>query len=144
MSKPLNIGMIGYGFMGRAHSNAYRPMGWEDTVTAVTPCWVTPVDIQVDGEAFAAGGVLSHNSAIKGMEYAASGVPFVARDIDEYAWFGAGLLARRPREWRDALTSLLDPAARADVADAAYERVTREDFRVRWTDWESLYASLRN
>ena len=22
-SKPLNIGMIGYGFMGRAHSNAY-------------------------------------------------------------------------------------------------------------------------
>lgn len=24
MKKPLNIGMIGYGFMGRAHSNAYR------------------------------------------------------------------------------------------------------------------------
>src|SRR6187401_2940038 len=23
-TKPLNIGMIGYGFMGRAHSNAYR------------------------------------------------------------------------------------------------------------------------
>src|SRR5262245_55187006 len=23
MAKPLNIGMIGYGFMGRAHSNAY-------------------------------------------------------------------------------------------------------------------------
>ena len=25
MPKPLNIGMIGYGFMGRAHSNAYQP-----------------------------------------------------------------------------------------------------------------------
>ncbi len=24
MSKPLNVGMIGYGFMGRAHTNAYR------------------------------------------------------------------------------------------------------------------------
>jgi predicted dehydrogenase len=24
MSKPLNVGMIGYGFMGRTHSNAYR------------------------------------------------------------------------------------------------------------------------
>ena len=24
MTKPLNIGMIGYGFMGKAHSNAYR------------------------------------------------------------------------------------------------------------------------
>jgi predicted dehydrogenase len=27
MSKPLNVGMIGYGFMGRAHSNAYRQVG---------------------------------------------------------------------------------------------------------------------
>ena len=27
MAKPLNIGMIGYGFMGRAHSNAYRTVG---------------------------------------------------------------------------------------------------------------------
>lgn len=27
MAKPLNIGMIGYGFMGRAHSNAYRRVG---------------------------------------------------------------------------------------------------------------------
>src|SRR5262245_42465862 len=24
MAKPLNVGMVGYGFMGRAHSNAYR------------------------------------------------------------------------------------------------------------------------
>ncbi len=27
MSKPLRIGLIGYGFMGRAHSNAYRKVG---------------------------------------------------------------------------------------------------------------------
>jgi predicted dehydrogenase len=25
--RPLNIGMVGYGFMGRAHSNAYRKVG---------------------------------------------------------------------------------------------------------------------
>ena len=25
--KPLNIGIIGYGFMGRTHSNAYRKVG---------------------------------------------------------------------------------------------------------------------
>ena len=24
MTKPLNVGIIGYGFMGRTHSNAYR------------------------------------------------------------------------------------------------------------------------
>ena len=27
MTKPLNIGMIGYGFMGKAHSNAYKRVG---------------------------------------------------------------------------------------------------------------------
>src|SRR5262245_49131020 len=27
MARPYNIGMIGYGFMGRAHSNAYRKVG---------------------------------------------------------------------------------------------------------------------
>ncbi|MEX0643642.1 MAG: Gfo/Idh/MocA family oxidoreductase [Pirellulales bacterium] len=27
MKKPFNVGMIGYGFMGRAHSNAYRKVG---------------------------------------------------------------------------------------------------------------------
>ena len=27
MAHPLNIGMIGYGFMGRTHSNAYRKVG---------------------------------------------------------------------------------------------------------------------
>ena len=27
MRKPLNIGMIGYGFMGRAHTNAFRKVG---------------------------------------------------------------------------------------------------------------------
>jgi predicted dehydrogenase len=27
VTKPLNVGMIGYGFMGRAHSNAYKQVG---------------------------------------------------------------------------------------------------------------------
>src|SRR3990172_4035932 len=27
MTKPLNLAVIGYGFMGRAHSNAYRKVG---------------------------------------------------------------------------------------------------------------------
>jgi predicted dehydrogenase len=27
MKKPLNIGMVGYGFMAKAHSNAYRKVG---------------------------------------------------------------------------------------------------------------------
>src|SRR5947209_17741574 len=27
MAKPLQVGIVGYGFMGRAHSNAYRKVG---------------------------------------------------------------------------------------------------------------------
>ena len=27
MSKPVRVGLIGYGFMGRTHSNAYRQVG---------------------------------------------------------------------------------------------------------------------
>ena len=40
-TKPLNIGLIGYGFMGRAHSNAYRkvnqffPLEYEPVLKAV-------------------------------------------------------------------------------------------------------------
>ena len=41
MAKPLNIGMIGYGFMGRAHSNAYaqgqpllRPRSYQPVLKA--------------------------------------------------------------------------------------------------------------
>jgi predicted dehydrogenase len=28
MTKPLNVGMVGYGFMGKAHSNAWRKVGY--------------------------------------------------------------------------------------------------------------------
>ena len=28
MAKALNVGMIGYGFMGKAHSNAYRKVSY--------------------------------------------------------------------------------------------------------------------
>ena len=41
MAKPLNIGMIGYGFMGRTHSNAYMKVGkfFTPPVLPVTCCW---------------------------------------------------------------------------------------------------------
>ncbi len=35
MTKPLNIGMIGYGFMGRTHSNGYT------TASAIFLIWNT-------------------------------------------------------------------------------------------------------
>jgi hypothetical protein len=41
-------------------------------------------------------------SHLKGMEYNACGIPYVASPSESYRWFtdGNGLLANSPREWR--------------------------------------------
>ena len=62
-------------------------------------------------------------SAIKSMEYAAAGIPFVAADLPEQRWFRGGPLARTPAGWRAGLRALVDPARRQAAATAAYERV---------------------
>lgn len=81
-------------------------------------------------------------SAIKGMEYAAAGVPFAAQATDEYRWFGAGATCRRPRDWARALTRMAEASVRLEMREAALERVSAEDVSVRWGDWEDLYSSL--
>jgi len=65
-------------------------------------------------------------SALKGMEYAMTGIPFVATDTEEYKLFnsqGAGLLARRPRDWSKRVESLLDPSNRKEISDSGRETV---------------------
>jgi hypothetical protein len=80
-------------------------------------------------------------SAIKVMEYSASGIPFVASDLPEYAWYKAGLVAKRPKDWLRSLSSLMDPSYRRDVALQARQRVEAEDIRNRICDWESVYSA---
>jgi hypothetical protein len=81
-------------------------------------------------------------SAIKLMEYAAAGIPAIGTKIDSYTAWGGALIANRPRDWLAHLDTLRDPAARRDVADAAYALVTEQDFRVRIGDWDTVYGSL--
>lgn len=55
-------------------------------------------------------------SAIKGLEYAAAGIPFIASPSPEYIHLeslGIGRVARTPTEWESALTTFLDPKVRA-------------------------------
>ena len=55
-------------------------------------------------------------SNLKGLEYAASGIPFIATPTEEYrllAEAGVGRLATTPDEWRDHAVELLDPVVRA-------------------------------
>ena len=62
-------------------------------------------------------------SYLKGLEYAAAGIPFIATPTEEYrvlAAAGVGRLAETPDEWRDHATALLDPSTR--IAEAARQR----------------------
>lgn len=55
-------------------------------------------------------------SWIKGLEYAAAGVPFIAQALPEYERlhheYGVGRLARKPADWRAHLDELRDPTTR--------------------------------
>ncbi len=66
-------------------------------------------------------------SAIKGMEYAASGIPFVASPSPEYRWLqethDLGLVARKPAQWTKHLERLVDPEERARLGRVREEEV---------------------
>lgn len=84
-------------------------------------------------------------SWLKGLEFAAVGVPFVATPTQQYRELhelGAGRLAARPRDWERELRRLIDsPAARDDLAADGRDvaaRLTIEANVDRWVDaWTS-------
>jgi glycosyltransferase involved in cell wall biosynthesis len=78
-------------------------------------------------------------SSIKGMEYAAAGLPFIASATPEYLWLGAGLVVKKPRDWVRAFERLVEPEERVLLAKEAGERVEAEDIKTRWSDWQQAY-----
>ena len=87
-------------------------------------------------------------SWIKGLEYAAAAVPFVAQDLPAYQALraeGIGLTARRPKDWPKRLGALLDPEARLtaalDALDAVYAHHRIEDQVSRWVEAFTRLAS---
>lgn len=71
-------------------------------------------------------------SNLKGLEYAASGIPFIATPTEEYrllAKAGVGRLASTPDEWRDHAFQLLDPALRA-VEGARIRAIVEQDWNI--------------
>jgi len=85
-------------------------------------------------------------SYIKGLEYAAAGVPFVAQSIDAYDQlrnqYGIGITAQRPADWLKALRRLRDPALRAELAVSNRELVCKRDISVGVTDMSSAISTL--
>lgn len=90
-------------------------------------------------------------SWLKGLEFAALGVPFVASPLPEYRAlnkFGAGMIATRPRQWRTYLRDLLsDDALRMEQAMCGREaasQLTIEEHAWRWMEaYEHAVANRR-
>lgn len=82
-------------------------------------------------------------SNIKGLEYTAAGIPFVASDLPEYRVLsddGVGLLARTPDEWQQQLDALLDYKTRKRLAAQQYTQVSRHwTYVSRTQDWQNVF-----
>ena len=87
-------------------------------------------------------------STIKGLEYAASGIPFVAQALPEYtrlAGMGVGSVASTPAEWRAQLLPLLDYSTRRKRA-AEYRRLALRDHSItaRAAEWLFVFQSMQH
>lgn len=83
-------------------------------------------------------------SYLKGLEYAASGIPFIASPTHEYrllAKEGIGRIASTPDEWRDHATELLDINVRQAEAERQRALVSaRYHIETKGEAWSSALA----
>jgi glycosyltransferase involved in cell wall biosynthesis len=85
-------------------------------------------------------------STIKGLEYAAAGIPFVAAATPEYvrlAELGIGRVASTAEEWVKHLTDLLDPAVRKREA-ARQRALVSQEFSItqRGQEWHAILSEV--
>ena len=87
-------------------------------------------------------------SFLKGLEYVAGGVPFVASALPEYKLLesqGIGRTASTPEEWIGHLTELLDPKIRKEDRDRNRENVKKfHALDVRGKEWNEVYTKILN
>ena len=66
-------------------------------------------------------------SHLKGLEYAAAGIPFIATPSEEYIRlkeeYGIGRIAKNPKQWIKQIEEFLDPAVRVEEASKNFERL---------------------
>lgn len=78
-------------------------------------------------------------SNIKGLEYAAAGIPFVASDVPEYRVLhedGVGMLAQTADDWRSQMNVLLSRTYRMKTAKRASDTVSeRWSIQARASEW---------
>jgi len=85
-------------------------------------------------------------STIKGLEYAASNIPFVAQGLPEYerlALEGVGRVAYTPEGWKQQLVDLLDYKTRKREAAIQRTRVLEDhSIGARAAEWVDVYSTF--
>lgn len=85
-------------------------------------------------------------SFIKGLEYAASGIPFIASPSPEYKYFteqGVGRIASTPSEWIGHMEELLDPKVRKEERERNRQIVSEKfSMEQRGLDWEETFDKI--
>ena len=112
------------------HINNY-PRLWDPINLALVPLERHPFNVR--------------KSHLKGLEASACGIPFIySNHMPEYDAFGAGIPAdnAKPKTWRAALDSLLDPDARRE--QGATNRLVAEQWDIsrKWTQWDDTFRSI--
>jgi hypothetical protein len=83
-------------------------------------------------------------SCLKGLEYAAAGIPFVASALPEYQWLsdrGCGRVAASPEEWVTYLTGLLDLRVRKRETQRNKAVVLEDSMDQRAHDWLDVFQT---
>jgi glycosyltransferase involved in cell wall biosynthesis len=84
-------------------------------------------------------------SFLKGLEYAASGIPFIATPSPEYKLLyelGCGILAEKPKDWLRELKKMLDPDWRNEVREKNLKVVQELTIQNRILEWKDMLLSL--
>jgi hypothetical protein len=82
-------------------------------------------------------------SALKGLEYAASGIPFVAQGLPEYqriAADGIGQTAQTPAEWTERVGWLLSRKNRAEAVEEALAALPAHSIEARASEWQAVLS----
>jgi hypothetical protein len=87
-------------------------------------------------------------STIKGLEYAAAGIPFVASYSPEYEFLeqqGIGRMAKNEREFIGHLEELLDPRVRKEDVERNLEGIKQyQTMQVRGKEWNEVMHQIRD
>jgi cephalosporin hydroxylase len=85
-------------------------------------------------------------SHLKGMEYNAAGIPFVATPTESYRYWCDdynGILIEREYQWAEALDELIsNDRLRRDMGQHGREVAAEHTFQRRWKDWQRAYDAL--